>query len=266
LILNGDFITKHWYASVYEQFENQTNDVEFLIGVLKEHTGDTPQKILEAACGGGRVCVPLAEAGHTVTGFDSDEQMLLRCYRRMRGLGNIRCFAADATTADWGTAFDVVLLAGNLLINIESETDYAQAQRTLISKAAAALRKGGHLYLDFDLHGNPAPFFSSLEVSSYFCGTDELGTKGRTVSYGSTYDPVTRICAGTAHWELTTNAGETIVVPRRWHKHIPTQAQVYAWLREAGLAIKRTYLDYSQETVPVPARDNCRATLWARKA
>lgn len=28
-ILNKDFIAKHWYASMYEQTENQTNDVDF---------------------------------------------------------------------------------------------------------------------------------------------------------------------------------------------------------------------------------------------
>ena len=78
--MDRKFIAKHWYADVYEQFENQTNDVDFLLKVLSENT-NTPQNILEVACGGGRICVPLAQAGHTVTGFDKDEHMLLRCYR-----------------------------------------------------------------------------------------------------------------------------------------------------------------------------------------
>jgi SAM-dependent methyltransferase len=265
IVLNREFITKHWYASVYERFENQTDDVEFLLEVLKVQHGDTSQNILEVACGGGRICVPLAQAGHKVTGFDADEYMLLRCYRRMQGLANIRCYAADAITADWGTGFDVVLLAGNILINIESEMDYMQAQRTLIRKAAQALHEGGHLYMDFDLHGDPVAYFNSLHEGSYFDGTDELGTQGRTVGYGSVYDPVTQICAGTGHVELTTNAGEAIIVPSQWQKHIPTQAQVYGWLEEAGFTIERTYLDFSQETVPVPVKKNCRATLWAGK-
>jgi len=100
--LDKNFIAKHWYAHVYEQYENQTDDVDFLLNVLSENA-HAPQNILEVACGGGRICVPLAQAGHTVTGFDADEHMLLRCYRRMQGLGNLCCYQADATTTDWGT-------------------------------------------------------------------------------------------------------------------------------------------------------------------
>lgn len=263
--MNRDFISKHWYASVYEQFENQTNDVDFLLNVLSGQTNGAPQTILEAACGGGRICVKLAQAGHDVTGFDANEHMLLRCYRRMRGLGNLRCYRADATTADWGAGFDVVVMAGNILLNIESGMDYALAQATFIGKAAAALRRGGHLYLDFDLHCDPSPCFHRLGESSYFSGADELGTTGRTVGYGSVYDPVTRICAGAGHWEITANSGETFVISKLWHKHIPTQAQVYGWLADAGFAIEKTYRNFTDEPLPEPVSDYCRATIWARK-
>ncbi len=266
IILDRNFIAKHWYASVYEQFENQIHDVEFLLKVLEEQTEGASQNILEVACGGGRIAIPLVKAGHTVTGFDADVHMLLRCYRRMQGLENSKCYLADATTADWGQGFDVVVMAGNILINIESKMDYATAQKTFIRKAAAALRAGGYLYLDFDLYEDPAPFFNRLEKSSYFSGTDDLGTSGRTISYGSVYDPITRICAGTNHWELTTNTGELIIVSHQWHKHIPTQAQVYGWLQEAGFEITQTYMDYARESIPVPVRQYCRATIWAKKA
>jgi SAM-dependent methyltransferase len=263
--LNREFIAKHWYADVYEQIENQTNDVDFLIKVLNEYT-DAPQNILEIACGGGRICVPLAEAGHTVTGIDTDEHMLLRCYRRMKGLKNIRCFSADAVTDNLGTGYDVVVLAGNVLINIESETDYKQAQITFINKAAAALRPGGHLYLDFQLLFDDAKVFNSQGESSYFEGTDDMGTFGRTVRYGSVYDPVTQLCCGTGHWELTANNGENFTVIRNWHKHIPKQAQVYKWLAEAGLTIEKTYKNFSDEKLPEPIDESTyRATIWARK-
>jgi len=261
--LDRDFIARHWYASVYEQFENHTNDVEFLLKVLETLGG--PQNILEVACGGGRICVPLAQAGHTVTGFDADQHMLLRCYRRMKGLKNIRCYRADATIADWGTGYDVVILAGNVLINIESDMDYKEAQEIFIQKAAEALRPGGHLFMDFDLHSDPGRFFNSLRESSYFSGTDDLGTTGRTVGYGGAYDPVTQIAAGVGHIELTTNTGDQLVILTPSYKHIPTQAQVYNWLKNAGLTIERTYRDYTDTPIPDPIDAYCRATIWARK-
>lgn len=263
--VKSDFIAKHWYASMYEKFENQTHDVDFLLRVLTEQTGNQPQNILEVACG-GRICVPLAKANHFVTGFDVDEHMLLNCYRRMSGLANIRCYQADAAISVWGVAFDLVVMAGNILINIESEIDYKEAQKTLIKNAAAALRTGGHLYMDFDLHNNPTARFNRLKESSYFKGTDELGTNGRTVSYGSVYDPITQICTGTGHWELTTNSGEQINITKCWYKHIPTQMQVYDWLSDAGFTIEHTYQNYTAEPIPEPIGEATnRAIIWARK-
>lgn len=263
--MDRNFIARHWYADVYEQFENQTDDVEFLLNVLRENT-ETPQNILEVACGGGRICIPLAQAGHKVTGFDADEHMLLRCYRRMKGLGNIRCFSADATSANWGTDYDVVVLAGNVLINIESCMDYKQAQITFIQNAAAALRPGGHLYLDFQLLYDDAKVFNCIKESNYFTGTDDFGTHGRTVSYGSIYDPVTQLCTGVNHWELTTNNGESFTVCQTWYKHLPKQEQVYEWLSEAGLTIEKAYKNLSTQPLPQPIdEDTYRATIWACK-
>lgn len=264
--MNKEFIARHWYANVYEQFENDTYDVKFLLNVLKNQTDGMSQNILEIACGGGRISIPLAKAGHLVTGFDADEHMLLRCYQRMAGMPNIHIYQADATKNDWSCDFDVVVMAGNLLINIESEMDYAGAQRLLIQKAADALKAGGHFYLDFDLYADPASVFNRLKENSYFDGTDDLGTIGKTISYGSVYDPVTQICTGTNHWELTLNNEETCIFPKRWYKHIPTQAQVYQWLCDAGFEIERTYLNYTDETVPEPIDSRTQhVTIWAKK-
>ena len=264
--MNKDYIAKHWYADMYEQFENQTDDVEFLLNLLRQGTDGAPQRILEAACGGGRICIPLAQAGHILTGFDADEHMLLRCYRRMKGMSNITCYSADAFSSDWGSDFDVVVLAGNVLINIETDMNYAKAQQTFIHKAALALKRGGHLFLDFDLHYDPTQIFNRLQESSYFQGTDDMGTSGRYVSYGSVYDPVTHLCAGTSHLELTANNADSFIISKLWHKHIPTQAQVYGWLGEAGLAIERSYKNYSKAPLSEPIDESThRATIWARK-
>ncbi len=264
--MNQDFIAKHWYASVYEQFETQTDDVDFLINTLKTQTDGSPQTILEVACGGGRICVPLAQAGHDVTGFDADEQMLLRCVRRGMGLPNLRVYQAEATTADWGCGYEVVVLGGNLLINIESTMDYAQAQQLFLCKAAQALKPGGHLWLDLDLHADPAKVFHRLRESSYFEGVDELGTTGRTLYYGSVYNPVTQVCTGANHTELTCCNGQRLVFPRNWHKHILTLGQVKGWLADAGLVVEQATKNFTTEPLAEPLDgDTWRATIWARK-
>lgn len=141
-----------------------------------------------------------------------------------------------------------------------------QAQAAFIHKAAKALKTGGHISLDFDLHFDPTSIFSGIREDSYFSGTDDMGTSGHTVRYGSVYDPVTQVCAGADHWELITNCGEQIIISKRWYKHIPTQAQVYRWLEEAGLVIERTYMNFTEEPLPIPIVESTyRATVWARK-
>ena len=265
--MNRDFIEQYWDASIYEQSENQTHDVEFILKVLNEQLGNTSQKLLEIACGGGRIGVPLAQAGYEVTGIDVNEQMLMRCYRRMKGIPNIRCFRGDVTKVDLGSDYDIVVLASNVLINIEAEMDNKQAQILFINKAAQALKSGGHFYLSFNLLYNPAAVFNSSKESHYFDGgTDEMGTYGRTCSYGSVYDSVTQICSGVNHTELTTNNGEQIIIPRLWNKHIPTQSQVYEWLDDAGFVIERTYKNFTDEPFPEPIDESCyEITIWAYK-
>jgi len=264
--LNQDFIAKHWYAHIYEQQENHQYDIEFILQIIQDQIGPAPQNILEVACGGGRIAIPLARAGHNITGFDADEYMLMRCYAKAKGLKNLRIFQADAITGQWGTGYDIVLIAGNFLINIESHDNYALAQETLIANAARALKPGGYLIIDFDLHHDPAAIFNRTGRGQGFTGTDDTGTHGCIVGYGSVYNPITCISTGTNHLELTTNNGEQIIIPRPWHKHIPSQAQVYAWLTNSGLTIEKAYKNFTTEALPAPPDETTkRATLLARK-
>lgn len=49
-----------WFADLYELEETETEDVLLLLSLL----GSKPLKVLEPACGSGRILVPLAKAGH----------------------------------------------------------------------------------------------------------------------------------------------------------------------------------------------------------
>lgn len=121
-----------WNAEMYEKFETETKDVDYLLSVI----GSKPLKILEAACGGGRILIPLARAGHDAAGFDIDDCLLEKIGAKAEGFDNIVWYKADALEAAWGSGFDVVVLAGNILFNMVSKTDYTQAQRQMIQKAA----------------------------------------------------------------------------------------------------------------------------------
>lgn len=122
----------YWYAYIYEQQVIQSNEVDFILETL----GQEPKKVLEVACGGGRILAPIAKAGHAATGFDIDKYMLERCKTKIRGIENAGCYLADALRDDWDQDYDVVVLAGNILINIITDGNYAEAQKLFIQKAA----------------------------------------------------------------------------------------------------------------------------------
>ena len=126
-------IKSHWYAYIYDKQENQTYDVELMLQIL----GDKPKKILEVCCGGGRILMPLAKAGHIAVGFDMDEDMMTQIPGKINGLSNIKFYKADAIHSNWGSDYDVVVLAGNIMINIEIDMDYKEAQKLFINSNSA---------------------------------------------------------------------------------------------------------------------------------
>ncbi len=249
---------KHWYAEIYEQQENQTIDVDFMINLFSGRS----LNILEVCCGGGRISIPLAQAGHVVTGFDYDEAMLSKLSVRAKALDNIIFFKANAVTDEWGKDFDVVVLAGNILINIETELDYKQAQQTFINKSAECLKQGGLLFLDFNLFTNPSRFFNSSGERIHFDGTDSLGTYGRNIGLSSEYNSETQIVTGKSRTEITLNNGEDFIIERSYVKHIPTLEQVNTWLKYAGFEVLSTCGDYLGNPI---SNGTDRAIILAKK-
>ncbi|WP_162551085.1 class I SAM-dependent methyltransferase [Paenibacillus tepidiphilus] len=240
-----NYYIKRWYAEIYEQKEIQTDDVAFIVKAL----GERPLKVLEVCCGGGRIAIPLAEAGHRVTGFDGDQAMLERLSIRAETLDNLNSYHADAVLADWGSGYEAVILAGNIMINIETELDYQEAQRLFLQKAAACLVPGGMLLLDFNLFADPVSAFTRKGERVQFEGTGSLGTYGRITALDSVYDSGSQVASGKSRTELLFSSGERYVAERSWSKHIPTLAQVEGWLSDAGFTGVTVYGDYEGNPV-----------------
>ena len=69
--MNG-YEIKH-LAEIYDQYETETHDVEYLLAKIKE---SGIQNVLEPFCGTGRILLPIAEAGCRITGLDGSDGML----------------------------------------------------------------------------------------------------------------------------------------------------------------------------------------------
>jgi len=259
--LDKNFIIKHWYASIYEQQNIQADEVDFILSII----GNEPKDILEVACGGGRISVPLAQAGHNVTGFDIDEYMLEKIPAKANGFANISFYKADAIKQDWGKDFDVVILAGNILLNIESEMLYEQAQELFIKKAAESVKQNGFMYLDFNCYERPDQTSDKRQEWVCFEGTDDLGTFGKYIVISGDYSSQTHIDISYRRYEIIPKNEEMFLFETTSVKHFPTFDQVKKWLGNAGWEIVRLYGGYEKNPMDEKVIGN-RAIIWAKKS
>ncbi|OGT64435.1 MAG: hypothetical protein A3J38_02065 [Gammaproteobacteria bacterium RIFCSPHIGHO2_12_FULL_45_9] len=106
--------------------------------------------ILELCCGSGRVAIPLAHAGYTVTGVDLSQQMLSVFKQKLSAQPapvqqRITLIHGDAGKLDTEQAqYDLIILAFNSFVFLEEET----IQRAVLQKARTSLKPGGTLLLD----------------------------------------------------------------------------------------------------------------------
>ena len=232
--MNQEQVMSHWFADIYDQSETQTDDIEFLLSVI----GKEPKSILEVACGTGRILIPLAQTGHNAMGVDRNADMLARIKNKTKNLRNLKYFNDNACVCDWGEDYDVVVLAGNILLNIECDLDYKISQQMFIHKASRCLKSGGYVYLDFDLLAHPEQHYNCDDERVIFEGTDDRGTYGKCIIFDSIYDSETQIIHGRNRKELATREGEQISIAEESVTHIRTLGQVRNWLSEAGFAVE----------------------------
>lgn len=257
LFLKPEDIQAHWFAHLYEQTENE----EALVACMLRLLGSAPLRLLEVGCGGGKLCVPLARAGHDVTGMDADEHMLRIAHEKAHMLSNLHLIHSDALTRRWGVDYDAVILGSNLLVNLTTDWDYKQAQKQLIFRAADALRPGGRLLLDFDC---PATLIAFNNDREWLCmeGTDDAGTHGGYYVCNSIADERTRTVKGQRRFELTPQKGESLTITVNSVKHFPSLEEVCSWLFRAGLTIASIHGGHNGESFD---QQNRRAVIVARK-
>lgn len=204
----------------------------------------------------------MGQANHIVTGFDNDKFMLERISEKAKGLTNLSYYKANAISQDWGKDFDIVILAGNILLNIESEMDYKQAQELFIRKAAKSVKSNGYLYLDFDCYDRPEQTSSKRKEWVCFEGTDDLGTYGKYIVISGDYSKQTCIDKGYRRFEITPKDGEMFSIENTSIKYFPTLKQVDIWLDNSGWSTEQQYGNYEKDPI---SENTYRAIIWAKK-
>ena len=96
-----------WYD---EWLKQRTDDIDYYSEFFKGFDG----RVLELACGTGRLLIPIAKSGVTIDGLDSSEDMLgvLRGKAENLGLNGIELYNQSMENFDLATRYDAVFVAG----------------------------------------------------------------------------------------------------------------------------------------------------------
>lgn len=130
-----------YYDLEHEDFQE---DIEF----YKNFATATNLPVLELACGTGRILVPLAKAGFTVTGIDNSAEMLDIARGKIgRGLEDrIRLEQADMQSFRLEDRFGLAIIALDGFMHLDS----LEAQAQTLHCIARHLIPGGTVIVDLD--------------------------------------------------------------------------------------------------------------------
>ena len=132
------------WAELAAMGENVHGEADFVEQCLQAtQARRNPRSVLDAGCGTGRVAVELARRGMDVVGVDLDPSMLDRARSKAPEVAWVR---GDLTDIDLGRRFDVVVLAGNVMIFLAPGTEEA-----VVENMARHLAPGGALVAGFQL-------------------------------------------------------------------------------------------------------------------
>lgn len=133
----GSLMAK-WYDRM---LESEINDIEFYKNIAAASGG----KVLEVACGTGRLLVPIRQLGIDIEGLDISPDMLAICQEKLSSKNlTSQLYEQDMVDFDTGKLYRTIFISGGTLQLIE---DIGKAMEAL-KKMHAHLQPGGKLVID----------------------------------------------------------------------------------------------------------------------
>jgi SAM-dependent methyltransferase len=243
-----------------ENADDPAFDVAFWESVVRSVT---PRRMLELACGTGRLTLPLARLGvaEELVGVDRSEPFLARLRARVNGAPlptRVEIVHGDMREPPVGGPFDLVLIPFNSLAYLT-----ARADRLACLRAVRSLLAPGGAFA-FDL---VAPRYEFLSEASLPCPplrvdadhpAPEAGVTRFLRSYTDTYDPASQTLRSTNRYEVFYDDGrvEHRITDLDWHIYFPDELELL--LSAAGLAVEERYGSYER----APWSSASRRYLW----
>ncbi|MDP8905276.1 MAG: methyltransferase domain-containing protein [Chloroflexota bacterium] len=241
---DGELSAAAELARLYDlDLADQRDDIELYLALARHG-----RPILELACGSGRICVPLAQAGHDVVGVDRDPAMLARAEAAWSAVsdgnsaGSLELIEGDITSLDLARRFELVILGFNGLLLVGDRDTQLAALRV----AAAHLAPGGQAVVDVWL---PAPddlaaYDGRLELA--WLRVDPDGGRAVAKLWAADYDAATLSARVTAIFDSwPTGGGPVRRIARTDEAHLLGASELLALAERAGLRPTSIGGDYS---------------------
>jgi SAM-dependent methyltransferase len=229
----------------YDREDPSDTGVAFYSALAQEAGGS----VLEIACGTGRVTIPIAKLGFTVTGLDIVPGMLEQAKSKSAGLP-IRWVEGDARTFDLGEQFRFIFFTGNAFQAFVTNTE----QEALLQRVRAHLHDEGLFAFEtrnplFPNTKTREGLFPLLETHTKEEDTYSfINANGHEVRESTTqvYDPVTQILHLTGYKRWHDGKKEHTKMTRTALRYTFPQ-ELIALLHYNGFIILRQYGDWNEE-------------------
>jgi len=221
-------------------------DVGFYVEEAKAARGP----VLEVGCGTGRILLPIARAGGSITGLDGSRQMLERCRANLAAepgavQGRVRLVLNDMRTFDLGATYSLIIAPFRVVQHLTTVDD----QLRFLAAVARHLAPNGRFA--FDVFN---PYFAKLVEAD---GVEREDTPAQRLPDGRTLRRAYRIAR--VRWVDQVSESELIyyvdgtryvqAFEMRWY----LAAELRNLLARAGFRVREMYGDFARG----PLVDGC---------
>jgi SAM-dependent methyltransferase len=191
--------------------------------------------ILEIMSGTGSIAIPLAQAGHDVTGVELAAPMLAEARRKSQAAGvDINWVLGDARAFDLDRQFRLVLLPSNSICHLLTRDDL----EACLASVARHLQPDGRFALNVFVPSLPL-LITSPDVEQEFGGyTEPVSGEQVVLTQRSRYDAATQV----KHHQLFRRVGDGPVEPDgelAMRIYFPQELDALLWYN--GFAIEAKY-------------------------
>jgi SAM-dependent methyltransferase len=191
--------------------------------------------VLEIMSGTGFIAIPLAQAGHDVTGVEMAEPMLVEAARKSQAAGvDVKWVRGDARSFDLGRQFKLILLPSNSICHLLTRQDLEMCLATV----ARHLRPEGRFALNVFVPSLPLLIRSPDEEQEFGGYMDPDSGEQVVMTHRSWYDADTQI----KHHQLLRRVGKGPIEPDgelTMRIYFPQELDALLWYN--GFSIEHKY-------------------------